>query len=101
MYLCLSESLTIRDFQTGIKKRKKLINSILKNYPIHSIICSKHHLISGNSVKEYLDIEDGQTRLSILESYYNNDFLMNMVILLMNLRLLNNVLLKIMKYQWM
>lgn len=56
------------------EKKQKLINSILKNYPIHSIICSKHHLIRGNSVKEYLDIEDGQTRLSILESYYNNDF---------------------------
>ena len=56
------------------EKKQKLINSIFKNYPIHSIICSKHHYIIDNKVKEYFDIEDGQTRLSVLQSFYNNDF---------------------------
>jgi len=55
-------------------KKKLLINSILKNYPIHSIICSKHYEIIDNKVKEYLDIEDGQTRLSILQEYFEGGF---------------------------
>jgi|MDTG01.4.fsa_nt_gb hypothetical protein len=55
-------------------KKKCLINSILRNYPIHSIICSKHHEIIDNRVKEYYDIEDGQTRLSILQEYYDGGF---------------------------
>ena len=55
-------------------KKKLLINSILNNYPIHSIICSKHHDFIDNKVKEYLDIEDGQTRLSILQEYYEGGF---------------------------
>ena len=55
-------------------KKKSLIDSVFRNYPIHSIICSKHYDIDGNKVKEYFDIEDGQTRLSILQDYYNNGF---------------------------
>ena len=55
-------------------KKKCLINSVLKNYPIHSIICSKHHDIIENKIKEYYDIEDGQTRLSILQEYYEGGF---------------------------
>lgn len=57
------------------EKKKCLVDSILRNYPIHSIICSKHFEIGPNGrIKEYMDIEDGQTRLSILQSYYNGDF---------------------------
>lgn len=58
-------------------KKKLLINSVMKNYPIHSVICSKHYDIIDSArgrVKEYMDIEDGQTRLSILQSFYNGDF---------------------------
>ena len=55
-------------------KKKCLIDSVLRNYPIHSIICSKHHEVIDNRVKEYLDIEDGQTRLSILQEYYNGGY---------------------------
>ena len=55
-------------------KKQKLVDSVLNNYPIHSIICSKHYDICDTKVKEYYDIEDGQTRLSILQSYFNGDF---------------------------
>jgi hypothetical protein len=55
-------------------KKKCLIDSVLRNYPIHSIICSKHYEVADNRVKEYLDIEDGQTRLSILQEYYDGGF---------------------------
>ena len=56
-------------------KKKLLIDSVLRNYPIHSIICSKHYeILNRTNVKEYYDIEDGQTRLSILQSYFNGDF---------------------------
>ena len=58
----------------NIEKKNLLIDSILKNYPIHSIICSKHFNINGTNITEYFDIEDGQTRLSILQQYYDGEF---------------------------
>jgi len=56
------------------EKKKLLVDSVMKNYPIHSIICSKHYDIIDTKVCEFYDIEDGQTRLSILQSYFNGDF---------------------------
>ena len=56
------------------EKKKLLVDSVMKNYPIHSIICSKHYDIINTKVYEFYDIEDGQTRLSILQSYFNGDF---------------------------
>ncbi len=56
------------------EKKKMLIDSVLKNYPIHSIICSKHFIMDNKKVREYLDIEDGQTRLSILQEFYEGGF---------------------------
>lgn len=55
-------------------KKKLLVDSVINNYPIHSIICSKHYKLTDGKIKEYYDIEDGQTRLSILQSYFNGDF---------------------------
>ena len=43
-------------------KSEDLVDSIMKNYPIHSIMTSQH--VSEGIV--YKDIEDGQTRLSVL-----------------------------------
>ena len=56
------------------EKKKLLIDSVLKNYPIHSVICSKHFEMDNTKIREYLDVEDGQTRLSILQEYYEGGF---------------------------
>jgi hypothetical protein len=50
------------------EKVSKLIDSVMNNYPIGGIIVSKH--IKDN--KEYYDIEDGQSRLSILQKFYDD-----------------------------
>lgn len=55
-------------------KKRLLVDSVVNNYPIHSIICSKHYKVINGTVKEYYDIEDGQSRLSILQSYFNGGF---------------------------
>jgi hypothetical protein len=51
-------------------KKCKLVDSIFKGYPIQGLTTSKH---TENNV-EYLDIEDGATRLTILQDYYNDGF---------------------------
>lgn len=51
-------------------KKKALIDSIFRNYAIHGIMVSQH--IDNNCV--YYDLEDGQTRLSVLQEYYNDGF---------------------------
>ena len=54
-------------------KKAKLIGSILLNYPIHGFICSKHHHVHDDgSITEYYDIEDGQTRLSVIQEFYQS-----------------------------
>lgn len=49
-------------------KQDKLIDSVMRNYPIGSMIVSKR--IEDNT--EFYTIEDAQTRLTILQSFYNN-----------------------------
>jgi hypothetical protein len=52
--------------------KQKLVDSVFKNYPIHGIVCSKHIDMEYHSL--YSDIEDGQTRLSVLQEFYNDGF---------------------------
>jgi hypothetical protein len=54
-------------------KSEDLVDSIMKNYPIHSIMTSQH--VSEGIV--YKDIEDGQTRLSVLQNYTRGDYTWN------------------------
>ena len=57
--------------QWNKEDKKILINTIFKNYPISSIIVSEK-VINGTDI--VYDIEDGQTRLSILQEFYDNNF---------------------------
>jgi len=52
------------------EKKQKLIDSIFKGYPIQGITTSKHN----DNSSEWLEIEDGATRLTILQEYYMNKF---------------------------
>lgn len=55
-------------------KIDKLINSVLSVYSIGGIIVSKHIESNENGqFSEYFDIEDGQSRLSILQRFYNDE----------------------------
>jgi hypothetical protein len=47
-----------------------LIDTVFRNYPMGSFIVSEH---SGNG-DLYYDFEDGQSRMSILQEYYNDGF---------------------------
>ena len=54
-------------------KSEDLVDSIMMNYPIHSIMTSEH---VRNGVV-YKDIEDGQTRLSVLQNYVRGNYTWN------------------------
>jgi len=54
-------------------KSEELVDSIMKNYPIHSIMTSRH--VRNNNI--YEDIEDGQTRLSVLQNYVRGNYTWN------------------------
>lgn len=56
--------------QWNIAHKNILINTIFRNYPMCGITVSQH--IEDNGI--YFDIEDGQTRLSILQDFYMNGF---------------------------
>ena len=51
------------------KKISKLIDSVMNNYSLGGFIASKH--IEDNI--DYYDIEDGQSRLSVLQQFYNDE----------------------------
>lgn len=59
------------DFQRGevwsINKKKKLIDSILRNWNIPPI-----HVVEGNGGID--EVLDGQQRLNSIKSFYENDF---------------------------
>ena len=55
--------------QWAKQKLCKLVDSVFKNFTIQCVILSKHY-----DTREYFDFEDGQTRLSILQDYYNDGF---------------------------
>ena len=56
--------------QWKLDKKIKLVDSVLRNYPMGGMILSK--VIENGS--EYFNIEDAQTRLTTLDDFYNNRF---------------------------
>lgn len=54
------------------KKEKKqlLVDTVFRNYPMSGFVVSEH----CENDKIYYDIEDGQSRLSILQEFYNDGF---------------------------
>ena len=57
--------------QWNKENKEKLIETIFFGYPIGTITLSEHRKEDGN-IK--YDIEDGQTRLSVLQNYFDNKF---------------------------
>ena len=57
-----------------LSKKRKLVDSVLRNYPIHAVIATRQLINEGLNVIEYHDIEDGQTRLTALQEYYIDGF---------------------------
>ena len=55
-------------------KKQRLVDSVLKNFPIHAIIGVEQKKIQGNSIVEWCDIEDGQTRLTYLQEFMMNKY---------------------------
>jgi hypothetical protein len=56
-------------------KKQKLIDSVFRNYTMSGFVVSEHiDLLRG---EKYYDFEDGQTRLTILQSFYNNKLMFN------------------------
>ena len=58
--------------QWTLRKKRKLIDTVFRNYTMSGIILSKKIDLDQQTI--YYDIEDGQTRLSILQEYYDNVF---------------------------
>jgi hypothetical protein len=56
--------------QWNQEKGANLVDSIMHNYPIHTIMLSRH----GNT---HFNIEDGQTRMSVLQNYLKGAFTWN------------------------
>lgn len=57
-----------------LAKKQKLVDSVLRNYPIHAIIAIRQLKNNGLDVVEYCDIEDGQTRMTALQEYLIDGF---------------------------
>ena len=47
----------------------RLVDSVMKDYPIHAMVLSKHHDRIGNETIEYFNIQDGQQRLTTLYNF--------------------------------
>lgn len=62
------------------QKKQRLVESVMKNWPIHAIILTKHIRVNIHpetnqpTVDEYYDVEDGQTRLTCLQEFYLDKF---------------------------
>jgi hypothetical protein len=57
-----------------LAKKQKLVDSVLRNYPIHAIIAIRQLQNNGQDVVEFCDIEDGQTRMTALQEYLMDEF---------------------------
>ena len=51
-------------------KKQRLVESVLKDYPVHAIILTENYANGG----KYYDIEDGQTRLTALQEFLEDGF---------------------------
>ena len=58
----------------SLSKKQRLVDSVLRNYPIHAIIATRKLENDGLDVIVYFDIEDGQTRMTALQEYYMDEF---------------------------
>tara|TARA_Y100001970_G_scaffold286617_1_gene409255 strand:- start:345 stop:1715 length:1371 start_codon:yes stop_codon:yes gene_type:complete len=58
-----------------LEAQRKLVDSVFSNMPMQGVTFS-HHFDNDAPIgqQDYYDIEDGQTRLSILQAFYNNKF---------------------------
>lgn len=55
-----------------LAKKQKLVDSILRNYPIHAFIMVRRLEKGGQD--EFCNIEDGQTRMTSLQEYLQNEY---------------------------
>ena len=55
-----------------LHKKQRLVESVLKDYPIHAIILTRHY--DPESGDEYHDVEDGQTRMTSLQEFLTDGF---------------------------
>ena len=53
----------------SLPKKQRLVDSVLKNFPIHAIIGVEQRRINGTAIEEWCDIEDGQTRMTYLQDF--------------------------------
>jgi hypothetical protein len=51
----------------SLSKKQKLVDSILRNYPIHAFIMVRR--VEKNGEDEFWNVEDGQTRMTSLQEY--------------------------------
>ena len=51
-------------------KKQRIVETVLSNFPMSGIIVSRH----VKNAETYYDIEDGQSRLTILQQFYNDEF---------------------------
>lgn len=56
----------------SLVKKQKLVDSILKNYPIHAFIMVRR--LENGGQDEFCNIEDGQTRMTSLQEYLLNGY---------------------------
>lgn len=62
------------------KKKQRLVESVLNNWPIHALLLTKHIEVTtdpGTSEQifaDYYNIADGQTRLTALQEFYLDKF---------------------------
>jgi hypothetical protein len=55
----------------SLDKKQRLVDSVLKNFPIHAIIgVERRRIINEDTIEEWCDIEDGQTRMTYLQDFY-------------------------------
>lgn len=50
--------------------KQKIVDTVFRNYPMGGFVLCEH----VSSSKIYYDFEDGQSRMTILQEFYNNEF---------------------------
>ena len=54
-----------------LHKKQRLVESVLKDYPIHAFIMTRHN---PSGEEEFYYVEDGQTRMTALQEYLQDGF---------------------------
>jgi len=55
-----------------LEKKRKLVDTVFKNYTMSGFVLSQHIDLEEGEI--YYDFEDGQSRASVLQEYYNGGF---------------------------